>query len=197
MAAKQLNKQTENCQKVRPKSRSLTSTSAFEVLFFFFQQKLLLCTTQSSFHSHQSLTNSLSQAKLQMSLDLCPIILFFFFFILTISRVGAIGMNWGNTASHPLPPPKVVELLKSNNITKVKLFDADPLVLPALSGSNIGVTVGIPNTMLRSFNSSKKAAESWVHDNVTRYFSNGGSGVRIEYVFLISLSFLGLWLNGV
>lgn len=118
-----------------------------------------------------------------MSLNLCPIILFFFFFILTISRVRAIGINWGNTASHPLPPPKVVELLKSNNITKVKLFDADPLVLPALSGSNIGVTVGIPNSMLRSFNSSKKAAESWVHDNVTRYFSNGGSGVRIEYVF--------------
>ncbi|XP_030969769.1 glucan endo-1,3-beta-glucosidase 9 [Quercus lobata] len=117
-----------------------------------------------------------------MSLNLCPIILFFFFFILTISRVRAIGINWGNTASHPLPPPKVVELLKSNNITKVKLFDADPLVLPALSGSNIGVTVGIPNSMLRSFNSSKKAAESWVHDNVTRYFSNGGSGVRIEYV---------------
>lgn len=119
-----------------------------------------------------------------MSLNLCPIIpFFFFFFILTISRVRAIGINWGNTASHPLPPPKVVELLKSNNVTKVKLFDADPLVLPALSGSNIGVTVGIPNSMLRSFNSSKKAAESWVHDNVTRYFSNGGSGVRIEYVF--------------
>nr|XP_023882046.1 glucan endo-1,3-beta-glucosidase 9 isoform X1 [Quercus suber]POE73634.1 glucan endo-1,3-beta-glucosidase 9 [Quercus suber] len=117
-----------------------------------------------------------------MSLNLCPIILFFFSFILTISRVRAIGINWGNTASHPLPPPKVVELLKSNNITKVKLFDADPLVLPALSGSNIGVTVGIPNSMLRSFNSSKKAAESWVHDNVTRYFSNGGSGVRIQYV---------------
>ncbi len=107
-------------------------------------------------------------------------------------------MNWGTTASHPLPPPKVVELLKSNNITKVKLSDADPLVLQALSESNIGVTVGIPNTMLRSFNSSKKAAESWVHDNVTRYFSNGGSGVRIEYVsksFLYIFIFLGLWLR--
>uniref|UniRef100_A0A2N9FIH0 glucan endo-1,3-beta-D-glucosidase n=1 Tax=Fagus sylvatica TaxID=28930 RepID=A0A2N9FIH0_FAGSY len=116
--------------------------------------------------------------------NLCPNIVFFFFFTILglIARVGAIGMNWGTTASHPLPPPKVVELLKSNNITKVKLSDADPLVLQALSESNIGVTVGIPNTMLRSFNSSKKAAESWVHDNVTRYFSNGGSGVRIEYV---------------
>ncbi|KAL5814862.1 hypothetical protein ACOSQ3_025642 [Xanthoceras sorbifolium] len=95
----------------------------------------------------------------------------------------AIGVNWGTTASHPLPPPKVVELMKSNNITKVKLFDADPLVLQALSGSNIAVTVGIPNSMLKTLNSSKKAAETWVHDNVTRYFSSsGGNVVRIEYI---------------
>ncbi|KAA8543709.1 hypothetical protein F0562_021545 [Nyssa sinensis] len=98
------------------------------------------------------------------------------------SRVRAIGVNWGTTASHPLPPPKVVELLKSNNITKVKLLDADPLVLQSLSRSNIYVTIGIPNSVLRSLNSSKKAAQSWVHDNLTRYFSDSGGGVRIEYV---------------
>lgn len=72
----------------------------------------------------------------------------------------------------------------------MKLFDADPLVLQALSGSNIGVTVGIPNSMLKSFNSSKKVAESWVHDNVTRYFSSGSSGVRIEYVLLAKFPFV-------
>lgn len=102
------------------------------------------------------------------------------------SLAGAIGVNWGTNASHPLPPANVVELLKSNNIAKVKLFDADPLVLEALSGSNIGVTIGIPNSLLKSLNSSKKAAESWVHDNVTRYFSAGhGNGVRFEYVFVL------------
>lgn len=107
------------------------------------------------------------------------------------SLAGAIGVNWGTNASHPLPPAKVVELLKSNNITKVKLFDADPLVLEALSGSNIAVTVGIPNSLLISLNSSKKAAESWVHDNVTRYFSAvHGSGVRFEYVALGDEPFL-------
>ncbi|XVE58981.1 hypothetical protein DITRI_Ditri05aG0007300 [Diplodiscus trichospermus] len=98
------------------------------------------------------------------------------------STAGAIGVNWGSMSSHPLPPPKVVELLKSNNVSKVKLFDADPLVLQALSGSHIFVTVGIPNSMLKTLNSSRKAAQSWVHDNVTRYFSHGGAGVRIEYV---------------
>ncbi|XP_030524454.2 glucan endo-1,3-beta-glucosidase 9 isoform X1 [Rhodamnia argentea] len=98
------------------------------------------------------------------------------------SRAWAIGVNWGTASSHPLPPPKVVELLKSNNVSRVKLSDADPDVLRSLSGSGIAVTVGIPNLMLRTLNSSKKAAESWVHDNVTRYFPAGGPRVRIEYI---------------
>ncbi|MED6125447.1 hypothetical protein PIB30_068663 [Stylosanthes scabra] len=94
----------------------------------------------------------------------------------------AIGVNWGTMASHPLPPHNVVKLLKSNNINKVKLPDANPDVLQALSGSNIAVTLGVPNTMLKTFNSSKKAADTWVHDNVTRYVSNGGNVAKIEYV---------------
>lgn len=102
--------------------------------------------------------------------------------------VGAVGVNWGTDASHPLPPSKVVELLKSNGIAKVKLFDADPEILRALSGSNIGVTVGIPNSILKSLNASRKVAESWVHDNVTRYF-DGGNRVRIEYFFFLLFRF--------
>lgn len=107
---------------------------------------------------------------------------------LTGKTVGAVGVNWGTEASHPLPPSKVVELLKSNGIAKVKLFDADPKVLRALSGSNIGVTVGIRNSMIKSLNASRKVAESWVHDNVTRYF-NGGNRVRIEYLLLLPFHF--------
>ncbi|KAF3330754.1 glucan endo-1,3-beta-glucosidase 9-like protein [Carex littledalei] len=38
--------------------------------------------------------------------------------------------------------------------------------------------------MLRYLSQSKKAAASWVHDNVTRYFSDNraGGGVQIEYI---------------
>lgn len=105
--------------------------------------------------------------------------------------VGTVGVNWGTSSSHPLSPPKVVGLLHSNNITRVKLFDADALVLQSLSGSRISVMVGIPNAMLRALNSSKKAAESWVHDNITRYISNGASStVRIEYIAIGDEPFL-------
>ncbi|KAJ4793127.1 hypothetical protein LUZ62_044373 [Rhynchospora pubera] len=99
--------------------------------------------------------------------------------------VSAVGVNWGLDSSNPLPPSKVVnELLLPNGVTRVKLPDADPGVLQSLSGSGIGVIVGIRNDMLRNLSQSKKAAASWVHDNVTRYFSDNGagSGVRIDYI---------------
>ncbi|MQM01844.1 hypothetical protein Taro_034602 [Colocasia esculenta] len=102
-----------------------------------------------------------------------------------LPQAGAVGVNWGTASSHPLPPSKVVAgLLKANNVTRVKLSDADPLALESLSGTGIGVVVGIPNEMLAGLNASRKAAESWVHDNVTRYISGnaGGGGARIEYV---------------
>ncbi|XP_047321423.1 glucan endo-1,3-beta-glucosidase 9 [Impatiens glandulifera] len=106
--------------------------------------------------------------------------------------IDAVGVNWGTAASHQLPPAKVVELLKSNKINKVKLFDADPLILSSLSGSNIYVALGIPNSMLRIFNSSKTAAETWVHDNVTRFISSktGINDVRIEYIVVGDEPFL-------
>lgn len=108
--------------------------------------------------------------------------------LLLSSRAAAIGVNWGTASSHPLPPPVVVQLLRSNRVSKVRLLDADPVLLQALPGSDIDVTVGIPNVMLRSVNSSLKAAESWVHDNVTRYFS-GGRRVRIECAPILLFSF--------
>lgn len=94
-----------------------------------------------------------------------------------------VGVYWGTASSQPLPPPAVVAgLLQANNISRVMLPDADPFVLQSLSGTGIAVALGIPNEMLSALNASRKAAEGWVHDNVTRYVSgNAGAGVvRIE-----------------
>ncbi|KAG0503240.1 hypothetical protein HPP92_003312 [Vanilla planifolia] len=108
-------------------------------------------------------------------------------------RAAAVGVNWGFSSSHPLPPATVVSgLLRANNISKVKLFDAQPAVLESLAGSGTSVVVGIPNEMIAVLNSSKKAAATWVHDNITRYFHNGGvgNGFHIEYIAIGDEPFL-------
>ncbi|KAJ6870008.1 hypothetical protein NC652_035805 [Populus alba x Populus x berolinensis] len=90
----------------------------------------------------------------------------------------AIGVNWGTISFHRLKPSTVVDLLKDNNIKRVKLFDADPGSLTALMGSGIEVMVGIPNEMLAALSSSTDASDLWVRQNVSRFVVKGGADIR-------------------
>lgn len=99
-----------------------------------------------------------------------------------------IGVNWGTLSLHRLSPSTVVDLLKDNKIHKVKLFDADPYVLKALTGTGIEVMVGIPNEMLALLSSSTAASDLWVRQNVSTYLVKGG--VDIRYVAVGNEPFL-------
>ncbi|KAJ6741405.1 GLUCAN ENDO-13-BETA-GLUCOSIDASE BG1-RELATED-RELATED [Salix viminalis] len=123
-------------------------------------------------------------------------LLYLVFAVILLSRsfpVGesAIGVNWGTISFHRLKPSTVVDLLKDNMITKVKLFDADPDALAALVGSGIEVMVGIPNEMLAALSSSTDASDLWVRQNVSRYVFKGGADIRKWLFFLLILD-LGL-----
>ncbi len=97
-----------------------------------------------------------------------------------VGRVGAtiLGVNWGTVAFNPLPNSIVVKMLQANNITKVKLFDANPQVIKSMAGTNIEVMVAATNDELASLASSPAAAAAWVQENVTQYI--GGNGVNIK-----------------
>lgn len=91
---------------------------------------------------------------------------------------GVLGCNWGVEASHPLPPDITVRLLRDNGISKVKLFEAEPLVLRALGRSGIEVMLGIPNDFLAPLASSVSIAEQWVTQNVSNFISKYGVDIR-------------------
>ncbi|XP_038706080.1 glucan endo-1,3-beta-glucosidase 8-like [Tripterygium wilfordii] len=99
---------------------------------------------------------------------------------------GFIGVNWGTMASHPLPPNIVVQMLKDNNINKVKLFDADSWTLSALAGTGMEVMVAIPNNMLHHISKDYDNAKDWVKENVTKHLHN----VDIRYVSVGNEPFL-------
>lgn len=104
--------------------------------------------------------------------------LLFLCWVLVPMAESAIGVNWGTLSSHRLKPSTVVDLLRDNKISKVKLFEADPDVLKALMGSGIQVMVGIPNEMLSLLGSSSVAADFWVRQNVSAYITKGGADIR-------------------
>ncbi|KAK3211785.1 hypothetical protein Dsin_016491 [Dipteronia sinensis] len=97
-----------------------------------------------------------------------------------------VGVNWGNIATHPLPPKTVVQLLKDNRIRKVKLFDCDPKTLLALEGSGIEVMVAIPNLQLANMADSLVNAEDWVSENLLDFVDK----VNISHVAVGNEPFL-------
>ncbi|KAL5729816.1 hypothetical protein ACHQM5_002713 [Ranunculus cassubicifolius] len=89
---------------------------------------------------------------------------------LTLTNAGQIGVNYGRVANNLPSATKVVQLLKSQGIDRVKLYDTDPSVLKALSGSNIKVTVALPNELLNSVSKRNSFAFKWVEKNILSYY---------------------------
>lgn len=100
-------------------------------------------------------------------------LLSFFILILSfhsaLSDTGAVGINYGRIADNLPSPAEVVQLLKAQGITKVKLYDTDSSVLSAFSGSGISLTVALPNEQLASAAAGTSFTDSWVESNILPY----------------------------
>ncbi|XWS30994.1 hypothetical protein CRYUN_Cryun23aG0039400 [Craigia yunnanensis] len=90
--------------------------------------------------------------------------------VFTLADSGSIGVNYGRVANNLPSVSKVVELLKSQGLNRVKVYDTDPAVLHALSGSGVKVTVDLPNEQLFAAAKSTSFANSWVQQNVAAYY---------------------------
>ncbi|KAL1298795.1 hypothetical protein HN51_043088 [Arachis hypogaea] len=80
------------------------------------------------------------------------------------------GINYGQIANNLPSPSRVAVLIKSLNVSRLKLYDADPNVLSAFSNSNVEFIIGLANENLQSMRDPSKA-QSWVQQNVQPYLS--------------------------
>ncbi|KAI8524343.1 hypothetical protein RHMOL_Rhmol13G0143100 [Rhododendron molle] len=81
-----------------------------------------------------------------------------------------IGINYGQIANNLPTPAQVLTLLSSINISRVKLYDADPNVLSAFANSNIEFVISISNGNLQNMTSAANA-QSWIQQSVQPYIS--------------------------
>ncbi|RYR45423.1 hypothetical protein Ahy_A07g031249 [Arachis hypogaea] len=96
-------------------------------------------------------------------------LLLIFTLSITSEAAPSIGINYGRVANDLPPPSKVVQLLKSQGITRVKLYDTDATVLSALSNTGIKVVVAMPNELLSSAAGDQSFADNWVKANISAY----------------------------
>lgn len=108
-----------------------------------------------------------------MATPLCllPLLLFIFSdsFMSSISSIG-VGINYGQIANNLPSPSRVAYLLSSLNITRVKLYDADPNVLSAFANSDVEFVIGLGNEYLQKMTDPIQA-QSWIQQRVQPYIS--------------------------
>lgn len=79
-----------------------------------------------------------------------------------------MGINYGQIANDLPSPSRVAVLLRSLNVSRVKLYDADPKVLVAFSNSNVEFIIGLGNEYLQNMTDPIKA-QNWVQQHVQPY----------------------------
>ncbi|KAK4417337.1 Glucan endo-1,3-beta-glucosidase 8 [Sesamum alatum] len=107
-----------------------------------------------------------------------------FMFILSVE---GIGVNWGTQAAQNLPPSTIVQILKDNNISRIKLFDSDTWTVSYFANTGIEVMLGVPNNQLASLAKNYDKAKEYVKENVTLAYK---AGVYIRYVAVGNEPFL-------
>lgn len=90
-------------------------------------------------------------------------------FLLLLSGVTSLGINYGQIGDNLPEPEKVVPLVKEIGASKVKLYDADPKVLKAFAKTGIQMTVTLGNDAIGQMSSDPKQALDWVTKNVQSY----------------------------
>ncbi|KAF8016033.1 hypothetical protein BT93_H1555 [Corymbia citriodora subsp. variegata] len=78
------------------------------------------------------------------------------------------GINYGQIADNLPSPSRVASLLKTLNVSRVKLYDADPNVLLAFSNSNVDFIIGIGNDNLQNM-TNQANAQDWIQQHVQPY----------------------------
>ncbi|KAJ0021219.1 hypothetical protein Pint_31884 [Pistacia integerrima] len=76
-----------------------------------------------------------------------------------------VGINYGQIANNLPSPSRVSVLLRSLNISRVKLYDADPNVLLAFSNAQVEFIIGLGNEYLENMTDPIKA-QNWVQQSL-------------------------------
>ncbi|XP_052171216.1 probable glucan endo-1,3-beta-glucosidase A6 [Diospyros lotus] len=91
-----------------------------------------------------------------------------------------VGVCYGQLGNNLPSPPKSAELIKTLKAKRVKIYDANPEILQALSGTDLQVSIMVPNELLANISADQKLADHWVRTNVVPFYPQ----VKIRYLLV-------------
>lgn len=91
-----------------------------------------------------------------------------------------VGVNYGQLGNNLPSPSRSVELIKSLKAGRVKIYDASPEILKALKGTDIQVSVMVPNESIFNVSSNQTFSDQWVRTNVLPFYPE----TKIRYILV-------------
>ncbi|XP_039121479.1 LOW QUALITY PROTEIN: glucan endo-1,3-beta-glucosidase 11-like [Dioscorea cayenensis subsp. rotundata] len=85
-----------------------------------------------------------------------------------IQHVEALGINYGQVANNLPSPDRVIGLVSSLNITKIRIYDTNPQILLAFANTGIDIIVTVPNEAVPQLTNRQQAMQ-WLLSNVKPY----------------------------
>lgn len=83
-----------------------------------------------------------------------------------------IGICYGRVANNLPQSSDVINLIKSNGISRIRLFNVDPDALKPFSGTGIELMIGVPNEILPSLaGGTVNSALEWLQSNILAHVS--------------------------
>ncbi|XP_047067692.1 glucan endo-1,3-beta-glucosidase 14-like isoform X1 [Lolium rigidum] len=94
----------------------------------------------------------------------------------TITAGVSIGVNYGQIADNLPSPSRVSWLVRSMQVSKVKLYDADQNVLNAFLDTGVEFVIGIGNENVSAM-VDPATAQAWIKNHVQPYLSSTGTQI--------------------
>lgn len=98
---------------------------------------------------------------------------FFFYFVFTTGdglRFRGVGVNYGTLGDDLPSAARSIGLLRSAGGAAVKIYDANPAILRALSRSGLLASIMVPNQLIPLLASNQSAADAWVSANLLPFY---------------------------
>ncbi|KAI5013337.1 hypothetical protein ZWY2020_028291 [Hordeum vulgare] len=86
------------------------------------------------------------------------------------AEAGELGVSYGRIGNNLMDPASVVQLLKRNGITMVRVYDTDSTVLTAMKNTGIKVVVAVPNENVAIAAADPNWAVQWAKNNLVPYY---------------------------
>ncbi|XP_057757156.1 glucan endo-1,3-beta-glucosidase, basic isoform-like isoform X2 [Arachis stenosperma] len=89
-----------------------------------------------------------------------------------------IGVCYGMVGNNLPAANEVIDVYRSNNIKRMRLYDSNQAALQALRNSGIELILGVPNSDLQGLATNSDSARQWVQRNVLSFWPS----VKIKYI---------------